>query len=98
MVISEVSLRTSGIDILSGENFVLMLESNANVINKFTTAAMTNLETQKIMRVVTSSSKSSSAINHHMVQSRWGIHPHLQRTWMNAQCNRESKYHAPTHH
>ena len=43
MVISEVSFGTAGIDISSNENFVLMLESNANMINDFTTAVMTNL-------------------------------------------------------
>ena len=77
MVISEVSLRTARIDVSSNGNFGLMLESNVNVSNKFTTAAMTNIETHKIMRVGTSSSIRSSAINHEMVQTRWGIHPAL---------------------
>ena len=60
MVISELSPRTAGIDVLSDEDFGLMLESNVNVRNKFTTVAMTNLETYYIMRVGTSSSRRSS--------------------------------------
>ena len=51
MVISEVSLMTAGIDFLSDENFGLMMDINVNVSNNFTTAAMMNLETQKIMRM-----------------------------------------------
>ena len=48
MIIREVS---------SDENFGLMLESNVNVSNEFTTAAMTNLDTHTIMCVGTSSSR-----------------------------------------
>ena len=57
MVISELSLRTSGIDVLSNGNFGLILESRVNMRNEFTTAAMKNMETHKIMRVGTSSSR-----------------------------------------
>ena len=60
-----------GIVVSSDDDFGLMLESNVNVSNKLTTAAMTNLETHNIMRVGTSSSRSSMAINHEMVQARW---------------------------
>ena len=77
MVISEVLPSTAGIDVLSNENFGLMLESNVNVSNKFTTVAMTNLETHNIMRMGTPSSRSSSEINHEIAQARWGIHPTL---------------------
>ena len=77
MFISELSFGTAGIDFLINENFILMLESNVNVSNKFTTAGMTNLETQKILLVGTSSSKRSSEINHEIVQARCGIHPSL---------------------
>ena len=68
MVISEVSLGTSGIDVSSDDNFGLMLESNVNVSNYFTTAAMTNMETHKIMRVGTSRSIRLSELNHEMFQ------------------------------
>ena len=44
------------------------------MINKFTTAAMTNVKTHNIMRVGTSSSRRSLAINHEMFQARWVIH------------------------
>ena len=64
MVISEVLLGTAGIDVSSDDNVGLMLDSNVSVSNKFTTAEMTNLETHNIMRVGTSSSRISSAINH----------------------------------
>ena len=57
MVISEISLRTATIDVSSDENFGLMMERNVNMRNEFTTAAMTNMETHKIMRVGTSSSR-----------------------------------------
>ena len=77
MVISEVSLKTEGVDVLSNDNLGLIMESNVNVSNNFTTAAMTNLMTHKIMRVGTSSSKISSEINHAIVQVRLGIHPAL---------------------
>ena len=77
MVISDVSTRTSGIDVLSDEDFVLMMESNVNVSNKFTTAAMTNMEMHKIMSVRNSSSRRSLTINHYMLQSIWRIHPAL---------------------
>ena len=70
MVISEVLLGTAGIDVSIDENFGLMLERNVNESYEFTTEVMTNLETHKIMRVGTSSSKRSSAINHEMVQAR----------------------------
>ena len=43
MVVSEVSLSMLGIDVLSDEIFGLMLESNINVSNEFTTAAMKNM-------------------------------------------------------
>ena len=43
MVMGEVSLGTAWIDTSSDDNFGLMLESNVNVSNKLTTAAMTNL-------------------------------------------------------
>ena len=77
MVIREVSLGTSWIDVLSDDIFGLMMEININVVNEFSTTAMINLETHKIMRVGTYSSKRSLAINHEMVQARWGIHPAL---------------------
>ena len=79
MVISEVSLGTTGIDVSSDENFVLMLESNVNVSNEFTIVALTNQETHNIMRVGTTSSKRPSAINHEIVQSRWEIYPALAK-------------------
>ena len=79
MVISEVSLKTEGVDVLSNDNLGLIMESNVNVSNDFTTAAMTNLMTHKIMRVGTSSSKGLSEINHEKVQARWGIHPALAK-------------------
>ena len=41
--ISEVSLRTAGIDVSSDENVGLMLDSNINVSNELTTAETTNL-------------------------------------------------------
>ena len=77
MFISEVSLRAAGIDVSSNENLGLMLESNVNVSNKFTTVAMTNLETHNIVRVGTSSSSRLSSINHEMVQAIWVIHSAL---------------------
>ena len=43
MFISKVLLGTTGIDVSSDDNFGLMLKSNVNVSNEFTTAAMTNL-------------------------------------------------------
>ena len=43
MIIREVSFGMSGIDVSSDENSGLMLESNANVSNEFTTTAMTNM-------------------------------------------------------
>ena len=79
MVISEVSLGMAGIDVSGDENFGLMLEINVNASNDFTTAATTNTETHKIMRVGMSSSKRSSEISHEMVQARWGIHPTLAK-------------------
>ena len=79
MIISKVSLGTAWIDVSSDENCGLILESNVNVSNEFTTAAMKNLETHKIMRVGTSSSKIPSAINHEIAQARWGIHPILAK-------------------
>ena len=79
MFISEVSLRAAGIDVSSNENLGLMLESNVNVSNEFNTAAMTDLEMHKIMRIGTSISKWSSSINYEMVQARWGIHPALTK-------------------
>ena len=55
MFIRKVLLRMAGIDVSSNDNFGLMLESNVNVSNKFTTAAIMNLETHNIMRLGTSS-------------------------------------------
>ena len=79
MVISEVSLGTEVIDVLSDDNFGLMFESNFNASNEFTTAVMVNMYTNNIMCVGTSSSRRSSEINNEMVQSRWGIHPTLAK-------------------
>ena len=98
MVISEVSLGTAGIDVLSNDNFGLMLESNVNMRNEFTTTAMKNLETQNIMCVGTSSSKRSSVINMKWFRRYEEYTPHLQRPWLNVQLNGESGYHALTHH
>ena len=77
MVISDFSLRTAEIDVLSDENLGLMLEINVNVSIEFTTLVMKKLEMHNIMRVGTFSSRGSSEINHEMVQVRQGIHPHL---------------------
>ena len=77
MVISEVSLGTAGIDVSSDDSFSLVLDSNVNVSNEFTTVAMTNLETHNIVRVGTSSSSRLSSINHEMVQAIWVIHSAL---------------------
>ena len=79
MVISDVSLRTVGIYVSINDNSGLIMEINVNVSNKFTTLAITDIETHTIMRVETSSSKRSLAINHEMVQARWGIHPALAK-------------------
>ena len=83
MVISEVLLRTERIDVLSDDNFGLMLDSNVNVSKNFTTTEMKNLEIHKIMRVGTSSSRRSSAINHEIFRQDGEYTPHLQRTRFN---------------
>ena len=79
MAISEVSVGATGIDVSIDENFGLVPEGNINARNEFTTAAMKNVETHKIMRVVTSSSRRSSSINHEMVQAIWVIYPALTK-------------------
>ena len=80
MVISQVSLGVDAIDISSDDNFGLALEGNINVSNEFDAAATNEMETKhKIMRVGTSNSKRSLAINHDMVQDRWGIHPSVAK-------------------
>ena len=70
IVISELLIGLAVIDVLSSDNFVLMLESNVNVSNNFTISGMMNMETHNIMRMRTSSSRRSFAINHNMVKER----------------------------
>ena len=77
MVMDELSLGTAGIDVMSDENFGLVLEINVNLSNEFTTVAMKNLETHKIMSVGKSSSRRLLAINHKLVQATWVIYPAL---------------------
>ena len=80
MVISQVYLGTGAIDVSSDDNFGLALESNTNASSKFDTevTGITNT-THKIMRLGTSVSNKSLAINHEMVQDRWGIHPYVAK-------------------
>ena len=79
MVISKVSLGTAGIDVSSDDNSGLMLESNSNVRNEFTTVAMPDMEMHKIMCLGTSISRRSLEINNEMFQTIWGIHPAIAK-------------------
>ena len=95
MFISEVLLGTAGIDVSSDENFGLILERNVNASNEFTTSETVNLETHKIMQVGTSSSKSSSAIIHEMVQLRRGINPALAKNTVECMTQRGFRISCP---
>ena len=76
MIINQVSIGIGAIDVSMNDNFGLSLESNINLSNKLDAAMAGRMKTtHRIMRVGTYVSKKSLAINHEMVQERWGIHP-----------------------
>ena len=89
MVINKVSLGTGEIDVSGNDNFDLALESNINVSNEFDAAVDGRMNTtHRITQVGTSVSKKSLAMNHEMVQERWGIHPSVAKNTVErtAQC------------
>ena len=97
MVISEVSLMTAGIVVLSDDNFGLMMEIKVNVSNKVAIVAMTNMKTHMIMHVGKSSSKKSLAFTMKWFRRDGEFTPQFQKTRLNVRHNRESESHTLTH-